>query len=245
MAFLNQFWALNVWLGTNGPFWSIAYEFWYYVIFGAAFYFGGLRRGLITIAAMTVAGPKIVVALPIWLLGVALYRWRPTTVRPFHVPLGALMWAASFSALWAFCAFDVSKQLEREFPALLSLSRQSWEVDFFPSSFMLGAILAINLYGFMLLSNTARRPPAVFKRLVGLLSEASFGLYLFHYPIGYFVKAALWSQGITTGPVFIATVYGISFAAAFALGLACDPLRKPIRRLLDRRWPAPTATAAQ
>ena len=40
VTFLNELWMLNVWPGTNSPFWSLGYEAAYYVLFGIAFYEG-------------------------------------------------------------------------------------------------------------------------------------------------------------------------------------------------------------
>ena len=33
LAFTNQSWLNNTRIGTNGPYWSLAYEVWYYVAF--------------------------------------------------------------------------------------------------------------------------------------------------------------------------------------------------------------------
>src|SRR5437868_2521206 len=54
LIFLDQFWSFSIWPGTNGPFWSIAFEFWYYAIFGAAFYLSGRWRIITVIAAFLI-----------------------------------------------------------------------------------------------------------------------------------------------------------------------------------------------
>jgi peptidoglycan/LPS O-acetylase OafA/YrhL len=243
-AFLNQFWSFSIWPGTNGPFWSIAYEFWYYAIFGAGFYLTGRRRVFVVIAALLVAGPKIVAAFPIWLIGVALLRALPVDRRSTAPITGALVWCASLGFLVAFFSFDVSAWEEAAFPTIAAVAQKTWDVDFLPKSYLLGLILGMNLYGFMLLSGSITHVAKPLAAFISVLADASFGIYLFHYPIGYFVKAMLWRQGVTDGIGYIATIYLVSFAVSFGFGLLFDPLRKPLLRLLRRImgfFPAPSA----
>jgi peptidoglycan/LPS O-acetylase OafA/YrhL len=39
LSFTNQIWFASIEPGNNGPFWSIGYEVWYYIIFGCAVFF--------------------------------------------------------------------------------------------------------------------------------------------------------------------------------------------------------------
>ncbi|HZR35834.1 MAG TPA: acyltransferase [Nevskia sp.] len=61
---------------SNGPMWSLAYEFWYYIIFGVAYYFKSRLRAVMLPAVLLLAGWKILILMPIWLSGVLLYRFR-------------------------------------------------------------------------------------------------------------------------------------------------------------------------
>ena len=36
--FLNQLWFFDLAPFSSGPFWSVAYEFWFYALFAAAFF---------------------------------------------------------------------------------------------------------------------------------------------------------------------------------------------------------------
>jgi peptidoglycan/LPS O-acetylase OafA/YrhL len=71
-------------LGTNGPLWSLAYEFWYYILFpllATVLYPGKTRTRLISvvlfIALAAFAGPAILELFPIWLLGVGVALVSP------------------------------------------------------------------------------------------------------------------------------------------------------------------------
>lgn len=75
--FLGARWTLFAQPGSNLPFWSLNYEAWYYVLFGAAAFLHGRQRILALIAAALLAGPKILLLFPVWLVGVAAWRrWR-------------------------------------------------------------------------------------------------------------------------------------------------------------------------
>jgi len=67
ILFIHELWFSSVRLFSNGPFWSLGYEFWYYAIFGSFFYFYGKKRYMISIALASVAGPKIILLFPVWL----------------------------------------------------------------------------------------------------------------------------------------------------------------------------------
>lgn len=91
------------WL-SNGPLWSIAYEFWYYLLFGAAFYLRGFRRAAALAALALIAGPRILLLLPLWLAGVGLYRIRrriealqaAVARAAFFAGLGGLLWMCAY-----------------------------------------------------------------------------------------------------------------------------------------------------
>jgi peptidoglycan/LPS O-acetylase OafA/YrhL len=59
---------------SNGPMWSIAYEFWYYALYGVLAYTSGQRRLALLASALLLAGWKIMLLAPVWWAGVLLYR---------------------------------------------------------------------------------------------------------------------------------------------------------------------------
>src|SRR6185295_17400011 len=74
LLFLNQSWNLTVTPLSNGPYWSLCYEVWYYVIFGIiAFDANRPRRTLLLFAACLIAGPRILLMSTVWFVGVACY----------------------------------------------------------------------------------------------------------------------------------------------------------------------------
>ena len=73
---LNESWWVSITFFSNVPYWSIAFEFWYYVIFALVMFVPRGWRVWAVLAACTFVGPKIVLLLPVWWAGVLLYRWR-------------------------------------------------------------------------------------------------------------------------------------------------------------------------
>ncbi|HEX7012651.1 MAG TPA: acyltransferase, partial [Steroidobacteraceae bacterium] len=85
LTFTNEIWSLNIRPFGNPPYWSISYEFWYYVFFAILMF--ARRWWLIALWAVFV-GPLIVLLLPVWLAGVLIYRVHDR----FSVPL-PVAWA--------------------------------------------------------------------------------------------------------------------------------------------------------
>jgi peptidoglycan/LPS O-acetylase OafA/YrhL len=61
--------------GSNTPFWSLAYEVWYYVLLGVWTFVTPFKRRVVWLLfAALIAGPKILLLLPVWLAGVFAHR---------------------------------------------------------------------------------------------------------------------------------------------------------------------------
>jgi peptidoglycan/LPS O-acetylase OafA/YrhL len=75
-VFLNEVWMRELSPPTNTPFWSLGYEAWYYVFFGLMLFVKSRGwRWLLLGASALVAGPNVLMLLPVWLVGVAAYVW--------------------------------------------------------------------------------------------------------------------------------------------------------------------------
>lgn len=64
-VFANELWWSSVRFGSNGPYWSLGYEAWYYAIFGAWLYLAGRLRALVVLGLCLVVGPKVLLLLPV------------------------------------------------------------------------------------------------------------------------------------------------------------------------------------
>jgi len=74
LTFSTDFWFLNENAFSNIPYWSLCYEVWYYVTYGI-FFFGPARwRWLAAGLVLALAGPRLWLLLPTWLLGAVVRR---------------------------------------------------------------------------------------------------------------------------------------------------------------------------
>ena len=82
-AFLNEIWFWSIAPLSNGPVWSLGFEAWYYALFGAFIFSRGWKRAGLVCFVGLIAGPKILLLFPSWILGVlALFLARKNRARP-------------------------------------------------------------------------------------------------------------------------------------------------------------------
>ena len=72
--FLGETWFGAIQPLSMLPYWSLGYEVWYYVLFGCLTFLSGARRWMVVAVVLAIMGPRIVLLLPVWWLGVWLYR---------------------------------------------------------------------------------------------------------------------------------------------------------------------------
>ncbi len=103
-CFLQNIWNFSASPATNAPFWSLSYEFWYYVFFAVAVFVRPRRaRFYVLMALSLLVGPNILLLMPCWLLGAGLFfsRARLSSVisKPrivFPISLVAVVMAGGF-----------------------------------------------------------------------------------------------------------------------------------------------------
>lgn len=222
---LNQSWALNQHFGSNGAYWSIPFEFWYYFIFGAFMLLKGWARWLFTILGAALAGPHILVLLPVWLMGVAVYHLLQRR-KPGHLGLVAALGSLVLLAwmLWT------------DFTSFGQATFWGMTPDSLPWQYVVGLCFAAHIYGATGLAQWLAQPFVWFARPLALLSGSTLALYLFHLPIIGLVKAVATAQGrsvYTTAAMVI-----MPFAVALTVGYWCELQKKPLRALLLKLWQA-------
>jgi peptidoglycan/LPS O-acetylase OafA/YrhL len=240
LLFMGELWSfveVPPWLV---PYWSLNYEVWYYVLFGAACYLRGRRRIAVCTLVLALAGPRLWLLLPVWLGGVALYR-RHDGLRlgRTHARAGWLL-TVLLVGLWGW--------LDPE-PRLRLLAQAGWP---FPGIRMGSAdrVLADYAVALLVLANFACARAAGFAGLmrfagpVRRLARLSYPLYLSHAFVICLCQALL---PLERGAP--ATIVGLALAIAVA-ALALDPLAEGLHRSMRRRLggllartPAAAATA--
>ena len=182
---------------TNGPFWSLSYEFWYYCLFGAFLFIRAkwLKYAGLALIAILIC-PNILLLLPCWLAGVVAFRLSKR--------LSFAVWTASagffLASLASICAFAFSPDLP------MQLGKPPF---YFSNRFLTDWVCSI-LLGLAILFFDQMRLGAVKAHVhsrVRLIADHTFSLYLYHYPILLFFSALFAS-------------HLASYPAKFAVGLA-------------------------
>jgi peptidoglycan/LPS O-acetylase OafA/YrhL len=214
VVFLGESWTVRVLPGFNVPYWSLNYEAWYYVLFAAAMFLRGRPRIAVVIAAALLAGPRILFLLPVWLMGIAAWRWRAELPRQLGRPL-VLVCLAGVLALEALGG-------ER----LFWHPSSGWLPPGFSAyDFVLGALVSLFIIG--LANMPLRMPGRRLERLVRGLAGTSFGLYLLHYPLLNFFGTVV--PGPPYGVLHRVLVFCLALGAALGLARLIEPRKAALK----------------
>lgn len=216
LLFLNEIWFSTATPGSDIPYWSVGYEFWYYALFGFAFYLRGTRRVLAVAIAALIAGPKILILAPIWAMGAIGYHIvRRGGVSP---RTGWALFAGSIGAYFVASLLELRPALEWRaallVPAAIDLG---WSTEFLWKT-LAGALAAANIVGFAAIAQ--RFPLRTIERPVRWLAGMTFSLYLFHWPLLMLVMMTAASLGWPEAWPAWASVLVLATILATVAGLA-------------------------
>ena len=155
LTFLNEVWLVSIMSFSNVPYWSLCYEFWYYVLFAIVTFTAGRTRVLLAGAVMLLLGPKILLLAPVWVAGVVLFRWQwLRTLKPLP---GALLFAASWPAYWLFHRYGMTEAGSNLLLRLVGadLHHQMAFSKFFITDYLLAVIVLANFAGMRALADIA------------------------------------------------------------------------------------------
>lgn len=206
ILFLNQISTWHIHPGTNGPFWSLSYEFWYYVAFGAFCFWRGWRRIAMCTLLCIVMYPRIILLSPLWLMGVIvqrlLGRGRPSK-------LWWLVWTSTLLSMLLLMAFKY------KIFNCMNINTGIWRpiVGKYPISIC----FAINVVAFDRVSPTFRRAVDVAGGYIRMLARRTFSLYLYQAPLIFFFGALTYRLRDTN--VRIAIIY---FGALVSVALLSE-----------------------
>jgi peptidoglycan/LPS O-acetylase OafA/YrhL len=185
-TFLSQIWGFCTKPSSNLSYWSLSYEFWYYMIFGVWIYFKGIGKILALIFICVLVGVKILLLFPVWIFGALAYKYSNNPkikINKFTAIL--LFWSTLVSVLfftfvWHFSFF--SKTFVYGYRPL-----------FFSSDFIFGwvfgGLVAINFWSFSFISCV--KTPIFFDKIIKKASSFTFSLYLYHFPMLVFFGAII------------------------------------------------------
>jgi peptidoglycan/LPS O-acetylase OafA/YrhL len=199
--------------GSNSPLWSLANEFWYYLLFPLLLLApqrGWLKGGLLFAVALAILAflpTQIVLGGLIWLMGAAAWWLAHRGAVPAYFrrsPLAVVVSSALFITSLSASRFDV------------------W----FGSNYAIGAataalIYSLSIYGWI-------RTPALFRSAFDYaappcetLSEISYTLYLVHFPLVIFIwftfLAPIQLQPDFTGAMIFVALLAVTLIYSYAI----------------------------
>lgn len=184
-------------LGSNGPLWSLSFEWWYYCIFGlvgASVTSSWRFRFLYAFAALALAywlPEKLVTWGLIWLLGVFAYFWINSEWPCPNPVIGIFIFAIA-----------------------LSISRISHNVDNVGSPESIYRDFGLGLAYVIFLASASRIKFKIpFQRLHNSLANFSYSTYIFHFPALIFCIAfcyQVWGLKFRLQPDALGLIYMLS-----------------------------------
>lgn len=170
--FVNEIWFLSAAPPINGPLWSLSYEFWYYMIFGLFLYRRKGWKWLIPgFIGCLIAGPKILIMMPIWLAGYLAYRMpRPNISKRASWILFTLFITLSLLIIIYVPPFP----FEIGGANILTFASQ-FLTDWMTGIFVVLAIWIIPPF------ESQNKPSTLMKQLRNF-ADITFPIYVLHYP---------------------------------------------------------------
>ncbi|MGZ3756189.1 MAG: acyltransferase family protein [Mucilaginibacter sp.] len=172
VLFVNEVWLFSAAPPLNGSLWSLSFEFWYYTIFGLWFFRGkGLKSIMIAVAACLIAGPKIMLMMPIWLSGYLSY----SLPRPKVDTLKA--WVLVFAALsiaWLAVVYVPFMPYKVGYKPLYYANQ-------FITDWIVGFFVAAALW--ILPTGKEKSQSAKLTNLIRVMADLTFPLYVLHFPL--------------------------------------------------------------
>ena len=191
--------------GSAGSLWSLANEFWYYLLFPACILvvrrdtrlFARIGYALAVAGVFWFVGWDIGYLFPVWCMGALLAR---VPAARFRAGLGLVIrWAACIVYLLPFLSF------------------KRWTVGVHLSNYSLGVLTTVLLW--ILLSANAAAAGRAWERFARWLSSFSFTLYLVHIPLctllaAWFVRQHRFQPGLRSLPIAFGILAIILVSAA-------------------------------
>ena len=219
--------------GSNQPLWSLAFEFWYYVLFPcllALFWRGGSLRtriigGVLSIVSIAVGGPSVLLLFPVWVFGAVVAAYRGTLsrllLRIAPVGLAALRAAAVVLIVGA------------------SIFAHEVDLALGLGSIILGAVTAAGIATFV---NDVKWRGRADKFLDGAswTAHSSYSLYATHMPVVAFAAAMFvpsFSQRLTMSPLSVVGFLAVLSACcliAYWFSLVTERKTEVVRSWLGR-----------
>jgi peptidoglycan/LPS O-acetylase OafA/YrhL len=209
LAFMGEIWNLSETPPWLAPYWSLGYEVWYYVIFGAAYFTSGVKRIALVAGILLMVGFKLWLLFPIWLSGVWLYRWIKSNMIPMAWARAGFMLSIAGLCIYKVANADIFLRAYGisiwPFPGLRLGSADRYLADY--------VICALVLLNFACAASMRFPNLLRFKKPIRALAGYTFTLYLVHNLVLMLWKAVYPhnAASVTDIALLVLTVGGVTY----------------------------------
>ncbi len=201
ITFLSQSWELCSTPPFNTPFWSVDYEFMYYLLIGAMLLTKNKHKLILILVVILISGPKVLLLAPAWLIGNLLYKMSKRKL--LNTILSLVLFLVTLF-LFVFIIINpaylpLTKGVE-DHMLLGSSLLFSWN---YLSDYIFCVLVALNIYSFFGISKAilAKFSSRIIEKILAFtmkIGNCSYTLYLFHLPM-LFLFASIFPYDKTNG----------------------------------------------
>lgn len=211
------------------PYWSLCYEESYYALFGCAMLLRGRKRAIWCATIAIIAGPRILLLAPIWLVGVWLTYFGCAAqvslragIRCVAVAAVALLLITHFSwygSEWAWAMIGRTAVSEGH-------------AQYFVTDYALGLAIGLGFVGARPIAEQFYPLLQKFERPIRALAGFTFTMYLFHWPLFSLMRALGWTCGRNEAAFVFVLMFII--AASALLARVTEHRRGVVRQFLTQ-----------
>jgi peptidoglycan/LPS O-acetylase OafA/YrhL len=198
--FIGEMWDKHRFPGSNGAYWSLGFEVWYYIAFGVFLFAPRKWRYIATTLVLLFIGPKVSLLFPLWLMGVFVYRFNEK-----HRLSKQMGWAFLIVPLLLAAAYQFFPQ--QPLQAFINIT-PTWER--FRSAgqdYLIAALFSLHLIGFSAVSDVFSAWLDRHAALIRWISGATFSIYLVHLPIMHMLATiSPWPKSSVRNLIFLLTL---------------------------------------
>jgi len=200
LFFIGEMWNAHRFPGSNGAYWSLGFEVWYYIAYGAFIFIPKPWKWGATLLVLIFIGPKVTVMFPAWLMGVAAYHLCKS--QYFTENVGRYLFYLSILLLTLFEMMPHSS-----IPPFINMSISPERLASTIQDYFLAFIFSINIIGFSAISNGLSSILEPREKIIRWMAGGTFSIYLIHLPVMHLLSAiSPWQSSSVSKLVFLLAV---------------------------------------
>lgn len=174
LSYTNEIWFLSTAPPIDEPLWSLSFEFAYYLIFGLFFFRKKIKHfNLIFIATCIFFGPKILLMMPIWLMGVLVAKMKKLKIT--YSLSFLLVFLSLACAVWLVMVVP-------EYPYVLGTKPWFFAAGFITDA-VVGIFVAAAFYFFPKRNAVFNNSHGRLYYYLRILADLAFPIYILHGPL--------------------------------------------------------------